>query len=210
MIDVLFRGIAIGFAIAAPVGPIGLLCIRRTLVDGRAAGLATGMGAATADAVYGMMVAAGFAATGILVSHAGPLAVGGGLLIAWLGLMSLRSFRTAPAKVAPARGGRPYRGILAAWATTFVLTLSNPMTIIAFVGMVAALGAAASGDPTAPYWLVLGVFSGSALWWLLLVHLAAVARSRITVETMHWLDLAVGALLLVWGLWIAVDAVLSG
>ena len=91
-LDVLLRGIVMGFAIAAPVGPIGLLCIRRTLADGRAAGLATGMGAATADAVYGMMVAVGFAATGLLVSYATPMAIGGGALIVWLGAMSLRSF----------------------------------------------------------------------------------------------------------------------
>lgn len=208
MIEVLLKGLGIGLAIAAPVGPIGVLCIRRTLMDGRAAGLATGLGAATADGVYGMMVAAGFAATGVLVAHAGPLALAGGLLVAALGAMSLLGYWTARHAPAPqaAGGVRPYRGLAAAWATTFALTLSNPMTILAFVGMVAALGTAASGAPLAPYVLVAGVFFGSALWWLLLVHIALHAGSRMNAASMRWLDLASGGVLLVWGLWIAVTA----
>ena len=152
MLDVLLKGLGIGFAIAAPVGPIGLLCIRRSLMDGRAAGLATGLGAATADGTYGLMVAAGFAATGVLVSYAQPLALGGGLLVAVLGARSLRGYFAARGRPAPeaAGAGRPYRGVAAAWATTFFLTLSNPMTILAFIGMVAALGTAASGNPATP------------------------------------------------------------
>ncbi|WP_068112477.1 LysE family transporter [Tropicimonas marinistellae] len=209
MILVLLKGIGIGLAVAAPVGPIGLLCIRRTLMDGRAAGLATGLGAATADGVYGLMVAAGFAATGVLVSYTDPLAVAGGLLVAALGVMSLRGYwaaRNAPAPQAAGRG-RPYRGVAAAWATTFALTLSNPMTILAFVGMIAALGSAASGTALAPYLLVVGVFTGSALWWLLLVHMAHFAGARMNAGAMHWLDLASGSVLLIWGLWIAGSAV---
>lgn len=205
MFEVFLKGIGVGLAVAAPVGPIGLLCIRRSLMDGRAAGLATGLGAATADAVYGLMVAAGFAATGVLVTYADPLAVAGGLLVAFLGMISLRGYFAslgAP-EPQPAGEGRPYRGVAAAWATTFFLTLSNPMTILAFVGMVAALGSAASGNTAAPYWLVIGVFTGSALWWLLLVHLALFAGSRMNRDAMRWLDLASGSVLLIWGLWIA-------
>ncbi|MFD0980770.1 LysE family transporter [Tropicimonas aquimaris] len=208
MIEVLLKGIGVGLAIAAPVGPIGLLCIRRTLIDGRAAGLATGLGAATADAVYGMMVAAGFAATGVLVAHAGPMALAGGLLVAALGAMSLRGYWAARHQPAPqaAGQGRPYRGVVAAWASTFALTLSNPMTILAFIGMVAALGSAASGTPLAPYVLVIGVFAGSALWWLMLVHMALFAGRRMDAAAMRWLDLVSGSVLLVWGGWIAATA----
>ncbi|RYH11576.1 LysE family translocator [Tropicimonas sp. IMCC6043] len=205
MLEVLLKGIGAGVAVAAPVGPIGLLCVRRTLLDGRAAGLATGLGAATADGLYGLMVAAGFAATGLLVSHAQPMALAGGLLIAVLGALSLRGFLVAPAagEPQPAGNGRPYRGVFAAWATTFLLTLSNPMTILAFIGMVAALGTAASGGPAAPYVLVAGVFTGSALWWILLVQMAHWAGSRLDAGASRWLDLASGGILLVWGLWIA-------
>ncbi|MCP9481225.1 LysE family transporter [Shimia sp. CNT1-13L.2] len=205
--DVLLRGIVMGFAIAAPVGPIGLLCIRRTLADGRAAGLATGLGAATADAVYGMMVAVGFAATGLLVSYATPMAIGGGALIVWLGAMSLRGFwNSRGGDVAPAPA-RAHKTVLTSWATTFLLTMSNPMTILAFVGMVAGLGAAAEGSVWAPYWLVAGVFTGSALWWLFLVHLALFARTRITPGVTRWFDAVSGAVLVIWGAKIVFGAV---
>lgn len=204
--EILLKGIGVGFAVAAPVGPIGLLCIRRTLAGGRVAGLATGLGAATADAVYGVMVAAGFAATGLLVSYARPMAIGGGLLLALLGLMALRSFlmeAKAGGRITAQASERP---IWADYGTTFLLTLSNPSTILAFIGMVAALGASAAGSPWAPYWLVLGVFLGSALWWLILVHIALAARSWISPATTRWFDLGSGALLLVWGAWIVLGA----
>jgi len=200
--EILLKGIGVGFAVAAPVGPIGLLCIRRTLADGRAAGLASGLGAASADAVYGVLVAAGFAATGVLLSFATPLEIGGGLLIALLGLLSIRGFLKGPvSESAPTYNIRG--ALIPAYTTTFALTLSNPMTILAFVGLVAGLGASAASDPSAPYWLVIGVFIGSALWWFFLVHLALAAKSRITPRVTRWFDLVSGVVLVVWGLWIA-------
>ncbi len=206
---VLLKGVGVGFAIAAPVGPIGLLCIRRSLAGGRMAGLATGLGAATADAVYGVMVAAGFAATGLLVSYARPMAIVGGFLLAWLGFMALRSFLAeakAADKITAKNSERP---LWADYGTTFLLTLSNPSTILAFIGMVAAMGASAAGSASAPYWLVLGVFLGSALWWLILVHIALALRSRITPAMTRWFDLGSGLILLCWGLWIAGGALLG-
>lgn len=199
MIDVLFKGVGVGIAVAAPVGPIGLLCIKRTLANGKAAGIASGLGAASADAVYGFMVAAGFAATGLLVSYAGPMELFGGLLIALLGLLSIWAFlKNAGAEAKPAEAASG-RGLLPAYAATFMLTISNPMTILAFVALVAGLGASAASYPGAAYILVLGVFSGSALWWLFLVTAASTARSRITPHATRWLDLVSGAVLLVWG-----------
>ena len=172
----LLTGIGVGLAVAAPVGPIGILCIRRTLTEGRATGLATGFGAASADAVYGIIAATGLAVSGILVSHADLLRVGGGTLIAVLGILSLRTFflnRTAAELVTSSRG------LFGAFFTTFALTLGNPMTILAFVGLIAGLGAAID-NPMAPYLLVVGVFIGSAAWWLFLVHLALAVKTRLT------------------------------
>jgi len=204
--EILLTGIGVGFAVAAPVGPVGLLCIRRTLGLGRACGLATGLGAATADALYGLLVAVGFAATGLLLSFAVPLQIGGGALIALLGALSIRGFMVGPrgpdSTVQAGKGS----GILSAFSTTFVITLSNPMTILAFVGLIAGLGAAAASDPRAPYWLVLGVFLGSAMWWVFLVQLALMARARITPRVTRWFDLISGLVLVVWGLWLAVAA----
>lgn len=205
--DVLLKGLVMGFAVAAPVGPIGVLCIRRTLADGRAAGLATGLGAATADAAYGLLVAVGFAATGVMVRYAGPMAMGGGLLLMWLGVLSVRGFLRAKPDEDPGRDkvspAKSHKTILKSWATTFFLTMANPMTILTFVGMIAGLGAAAGASPNAPYWLVAGVFLGSAIWWLFLVQLALLVRSRMTTQLTRWFDLLSGLLLVVWGGWIA-------
>lgn len=203
MIEILLKGVGVGVAVAAPVGPIGLLCIKRTLAEGRASGMASGLGAASADAVYGFMVAAGLAATGVLVSYAEPMELFGGMLIAILGALSIRAFLTgAEADAKPADTKRP-SGLIPAFATTFALTISNPMTILAFVALVAGIGASAAASPWAAYMLVLGVFAGSALWWLFLVAVASKARSRITPGATRWLDLISGLVLLIWGGWIA-------
>ena len=196
--ETLLTGIGVGLAVAAPVGPIGILCIRRTLTEGRATGLATGFGAASADAVYGMIAATGLAVSGVLVSHADLLRVGGGTLIALLGILSLRTFFLNRTNLEIASTSR---GLLAAFLTTFVLTLGNPMTILAFVGLIAGLGAAID-NPLAPYLLVVGVFIGSAVWWLFLVHVALAVKTRLTPAVTRWLDLISGSVLLTWGLWI--------
>lgn len=203
MIDVLLKGFGVGVAVAAPVGPIGLLCIKRTLADGRASGLASGLGAASADAVYGFMVAAGLAATGILVSYAEPMKLFGGVMIAILGLLSIRAFLKGAGSEAKPAEAKTVRGLMPAFASTFALTISNPMTILAFVALVTGLGTSAASAGGAAYVLVLGVFLGSTFWWLFLVTVASTARSLITPSATRWLDLISGSVLLIWGLWIA-------
>lgn len=207
MLEVFLKGLGIGLAIAAPVGPIGLLCIRRSVAQGRAAGLATGFGAAAADGTYGLLVAAGVSATGLLTRYATPMQLFGGLLIAWLGLMTLRGFFAERPEEAAAP---PAKSVLGAFGSTYLLTLSNPATILAFTGMIAALGAAAGNAPHAAYWLVIGVFLGSALWWLILVHAALWARAKIAADTLRWLDLIAGTILIVWGLSLAIGAIFGG
>lgn len=207
MLWVFLKGLGVGLAIAAPVGPIGLLCIRRSVSEGRATGLATGIGAAAADGTYGMLVALGFAATGALLSYAPQMQVFGGLLIAYLGLMTLRGFfARRPAQIPAA----PTRSIWGAFGSTYLLTLSNPATILAFTGMIAGLGGAASSGPNAAYALVAGVFLGSALWWLFLVHAALWAKARIADRALRWLDLIAGLILTIWGLSLAIGPVLNG
>jgi threonine/homoserine/homoserine lactone efflux protein len=206
MMELLIKGIAFGFAVAAPVGPIGLLCIKRTLDHGRAAGLASGFGAATADAVYGMIVATGLAITGLLVSYAVPLKIGGGFLLACLGLISLYSFGSKSKGNTSAPDASPAKHVLSAFSTTFVLTLSNPMTILTFIALISGIGASASALPGTAYRLVLGVFIGSALWWLLLVQGTLFARSKIKLSVLRYVDLLSGLILLVWSMWITADA----
>jgi len=160
----LLRGLLIGFSIAAPVGPIGVLCIRRTLAAGRAVGLVSGLGAATADAIYGCI--AGFGLTFIsnfLIGQQVWLRLLGGGFLCYLGL---RTFLSKPAEQATSAPGK---GLVDAYTSTFFLTVTNPMTILSFAAIFAGLGAGgASGNYVSAAVLVVGVFIGSALWWFLL------------------------------------------
>ena len=162
--EFLAKGVVIGFAIAAPVGPIGVLCIRRTFAEGRAAGLATGLGAATADAFYGAVAALGLTAvSGLLLGYQSELRLAGGLFLCALGL---RTFQATPSSIPGRLQGR---GLAQSYATSVALTLTNPATILSFIAVFAGagLGQQAYGRPDALA-LVLGVFFGSALWWLML------------------------------------------
>ncbi|HSI48722.1 MAG TPA: LysE family transporter [Ideonella sp.] len=165
------QAMLVGLSIAAPVGPIGLLTIQRTLDQGQAAGLATGLGAAAADACYGALGAFGVTLViDWLVGARVPLALVGGAVLAWL------AWRTWQAPVAERAASVPGAGsLLGAFAGTFVLTLSNPATILSFLAIFGAL-AGGSAKPASPGWMILGVGCGSALWWWLLT--AGVGRLR--------------------------------
>jgi threonine/homoserine/homoserine lactone efflux protein len=162
--EFLVKGALIGFAIAAPVGPIGVLCIRRTFAEGRPAGLATGLGAATADAFYGAVAAFGLTAiSGFLLGYQAELRLAGGLFLCALGMRTLTA-RPSSAPV-PMRG----RGLGEAYATSVALTLTNPATILSFIAVFAGAGLGQQAHGTAEALaLVTGVFLGSGTWWLLL------------------------------------------
>lgn len=192
----LLRGILIGFSIAAPVGPIGVLCIRRTLADGRTSGLASGLGAATADAIYGCV--AGFGLTfvsSLLVGQQVWLRLVGGAFLCYLGV---KTFLARPAEQAASARGN---GLMGAYASTFFLTLTNPMTILSFAAIFAGLGAGdAGGSYRLAVLLVLGVFLGSALWWLLLSSVASVLRARLTARALAWVNKLSGVIVAGFGL----------
>jgi threonine/homoserine/homoserine lactone efflux protein len=204
------QGLGIGFAIAAPVGPIGMLCIRRTLHHGPVVGVATGLGAATADAMYGLVAAGGLGVAGWLIGHAAFLGLAGAALLAWLGLDSLRAFFRKARTPTPAGAGAddalPRTSPPAAFASTFALTASNPMTILSFVGVIAALGATVAGTGQAAWWLVAGVFAGSMLWWLLLVGIVRLVHRALAPGALRWIDLATAAILLGTAGWVVVRA----
>jgi len=190
----LVRGLVIGFSIAAPVGPIGVLCIRRTLADGRAIGLAVGLGAAAADAVYGAIAGFGLTAvSSLLVRQQGMLRLVGGLFLCYLGV---RTFLARPADRSARAGGT---GLIGAFTSTFGLTLTNPATILSFVAVFAGLGIAGAGSWREASILVAGVFLGSALWWLLLSGVVGALRSRLHVSALRWVNRLSGAVLLAFG-----------
>jgi len=194
-ISYLPRGLVIGFAIAAPVGPIGVLCIRRTLAEGRATGLVSGLGAATADAVYGCIAAFGLTfISGILIGQQGLVRLVGGIFLCYLGL---RTLVTAPAEKPSSAEGR---GLAGAYASTFFLTLTNPTTILSFAAIFAGLGiGSATWDYVSATLSVLGVFLGSALWWLILSGGVSVFRTKLKPRALGWVNNVSGIIILAFG-----------
>ncbi len=201
-IQFLLRGLAIGFSIAAPVGPIGVLCIRRTLAEGRAAGLVSGLGAASADAVYGTVAGLGLTfISDLLASQQGWLRLAGGAFLCYLGLKALLA---KPAEQAAVAGGKSLAG---AYVSTFLLTLTNPMTVLSFAAIFAGLGlAGASGSYGAAGVLVLGVFLGSALWWLLLSGVVGLLRGRFDARGLRWVNRISGVIITGFGLYALLSA----
>jgi threonine/homoserine/homoserine lactone efflux protein len=191
----LLKGLLIGLSIAAPVGPIGLLCIKRSLNDGMAAGLATGLGAATADGFYGAVAGFGLASiSGFLMAEQTLLRLAGGLVLIWLGVASFRKRAVAEKTI------KDGRGLLTAYATTVFLTLTNPSTIISFVAVFASVGLSeTAGSYAKATSFVAAVFTGSALWWLALSSAVSLVRTRVTEGTIRWIDRASGLVLVGFG-----------
>jgi len=189
------KGLVLGFSIAAPVGPVGLLCIRRSITSGRMAGFATGLGAATADACYGAVAGFGLTrVTDFMVGERTWLSLLGGLFLCWLGV---RIMRAQPDPMGQA--AREPR-IHSAYLSALAITLTNPMTILAFVGAFAGLGLAVARDYVAAAVLVSGVFVGSGIWWLLLSAFAARLRDRFDPQWLRKVNWFSGTLLVLTGL----------
>ena len=197
------QGAIIGFSIAAPVGPVGLLCIRRSLHDGRLAGFVSGLGAATADTLYGLVAAFSISAlTDFLVGHRTALQLFGGLFLLYLGLTTLRAPAPAPA------ADRPAPNLLAAYFSTLVITATSPVTILAFVGIFAGLGVAVA-DSFSALRLVAGVFLGSVVWWLILSTGASFFGRRLQSGGLRLLNIIAGSFLLAFALWQLTQLALS-
>ena len=192
----LLQGLILGFSIAAPVGPIGLLCIQRTLQRGRLAGFVSGLGAATADACYGLVAAFGLGTViSLLLALQFWLQLAGGLFLLGLGVKTLLA-QPAPA-VAVTRTEKA--GFAGAFVSVLLLTLANPATILSFFAVFAGLGIdAKSGSALS---LVAGVFLGSASWWLILSFLAGFFRRHLNDGRLRLLNVIAGISLLALALW---------
>jgi threonine/homoserine/homoserine lactone efflux protein len=191
---IVLTGLIIGFSIAAPVGPIGVLCIRRTLADGRVTGFVSGLGAATADAAYGCVAAFGLTwVSDMLVNQQLWLRLVGGVFLLYLGI---KAFLEKPAEREAAASGRGRGSLAGAYASTLGLTITNPTTILSFVAIFAGLGLV---EPSEGYLsavvLVAGVFLGSALWWLLLSGGVSLLRARLSVRGLRWVNRVSGTII---------------
>ncbi len=197
LFGLLMQGIVLGFSIAAPVGPIGVLCIRRTLQNGFKSGLASGLGAASADAVYGAIAAAGLTlAADFLAKQQIWMGILGGTFLLFLGV---RIFFSPP----PEADGQDLETnkLGGDYLSTFLLTLSNPITIFSFAAMFGGLNAGlGDGVRIGAFVLVLGVFSGSALWWLGLSTSVNYFRKKFSVGVMQWVNHLAGAVIVIFGL----------
>lgn len=196
--DLLLRGILLGLAIAAPVGPIGMLCIQRGLSQGFAAALAGGAGTALADAVYAALGAAGLAALLASFEALAPwLRYGGCGFLVWLGVQTLRRPAAMPADTTPGRAD-----LLRSFGITFTLTMANPATLLSFIALFAGLGL----QPEAPWQdgalLVGGVFAGSMAWWILLSALVAWLRRGLSPLWRLWINRLSGGGLIALALWL--------
>ncbi|HNN14885.1 MAG TPA: LysE family transporter [Anaerolineales bacterium] len=188
------RAFIIGISIAAPVGPIGVLCIRRTLSDGKLAGFLSGLGAASADMVYGAIAAFGLSAISeALVNNAFWMRLLGGGFLLYLGT---KTFLEKPAEeAAKTKQG----GVFNMYLSTFFLTITNPMTILSFAAIFA--GTMAGLKVGSPLVMVAGVFSGSAAWWLLLSFGVGLFRERLTSNHMAWINRISGVVIFAFGIY---------
>ena len=189
-----FRGLIIGFVIAAPVGPIGVLCIHRTLTEGKIHGLISGLGAATADAIYGSIAALGLTfISSFLIEQQLWFRIIGAVFLCGLGIRTI--FSKAAKKPSAVNG----QGLAANYGSTFFLTLMNPMTILAFAAVFAGLGITSSHHGFAGL-LIAGVFTGSCIWWTLLSSAAGLFRQKISHDNLIWLNRISGTIIMFFGL----------
>lgn len=198
MFRLLVSSLLIGVSVAAPVGPIGVLTIRRTLAHGRLAGLVTGLGVATADAFYSIIAAFGLTLLAdFLISIQMPIRLVGGLFLLYLGIKTLL---TMPATHAAHAEGRNLVGM---YTSALALTATNPMTILAFAGIFVGSGLMMDGGAASPVeslLIVVGVFSGSLLWWLFLSGGVSLLRERFTPGMMRWVNRISGGIIVAFAL----------
>jgi threonine/homoserine/homoserine lactone efflux protein len=191
----------VGFTIAAAVGPITLLVVRRTIDHGGTYGFASGLGVATADATYAAIAAFGLTAiTSVLVANHAILALLGGIVIVWLGIRIAMSRPAGPAS----DGERP--GLVGAFASIYALTMTNPLTIVLYAGIFAGIGLGAGGSFVDAAVLTLAVWAGSTLWWVVLCSFVAWFRGRVSSAVLLWVNRVSGAVLVLLGASAAISA----
>lgn len=190
------KGLFVGFSLAMILGPIGIFCIQQTLRKGFYAGLAAGLGAATADGMFGAL--AGFGLTYIcdfLMHHEKFLHIAGGGFLIYLGIENYR--RIEISSILPAEK----TNLFALFSTTFFLTLANPMTILVFTALLAGLGIGNESCGTSlAFALFIGIFLGSLLWWIILTGSISAFRVRISMNLITRLNKIAGIAIAVFGL----------
>jgi threonine/homoserine/homoserine lactone efflux protein len=190
------KGIVVGAIIAVPVGPVGVLCLRKAIFNGRLAGLVAGLGAATADAFFGAIAAFGLTfISQWLLGYQGALRAAGGCYLVYAGA---RAFLSLPPE--PSDDQSDAESLARDFFSTFALTITNPITILVFLGVFDALGLS-GGRATLLYAgaLVIGVWTGSLLWWLGLSLGVGRCRGAIEPRQLDWISRGSGMILFLSG-----------
>ena len=196
-LNFLIKGLIIGFSIAAPVGPIGILCIRRTIANGKVSGLISGLGAATADGFYGIVAAYGLVGiSNLLVGQQFWFRIIGGIFLLYLGI-----------KIFTAKSGdknsetNKSKSLWGDYFSTFILTITNPVTILSFVAIFAGLGLGASANSHASATtMVVGVILGSILWWIILTEVVGFLKSRFNLQSTKIINKISGIIILIFAI----------
>lgn len=195
------KGVAAGFVIAAPVGPVGVMCVRRTLARGMFSGYSTGLGAAIADTLYGIVAAYGLTfIADALLEYQFWFRMTGGILLC---LVAVRTFLAGPSERADADSETLFRDFL----TGFIFTATNPITLIAFGVVFAAIGVAVAGE--AIEWaqaLIVGVFVGASLWWMSLAGMASSFRGALGFTGLRWVNRISASVILISGIVVLIGA----
>jgi len=203
---IFLQAMVVGFAIAAPVGPIGILCIKRTLSGGFWSGMVTGLGSSIAGALYGTLVVFGITATtAFIASEIFWIKLLGGFVLIMLGVRELWVLRNHTLSFTPAESST----LLKALGSAFFIALSNPMTVIGYFSMVPVLAANFCCTPAQGAVLVSGIFAGSMAWWLLLSAGIATTRRRISPTVLSLINRGAGVILIGFGLFILISVALS-
>jgi threonine/homoserine/homoserine lactone efflux protein len=196
-IPLFIKGILIGLSIAAPVGPIGVLCIRRTLAYGKIVGLVSGLGAAFADGIYGLIAGLGLTViSNFLIQQQIWIKLIGGIFLCYLGIKTLLS------KSVYSTSTTQKKNIVKAFLSVFLLTLTNPMTILSFIGIFAGLGISSpENNIVSSLSLIFGVFCGSTLWWLILSNGVGLFKERISTNSLTYINRLSGIIILTFGMY---------
>jgi threonine/homoserine/homoserine lactone efflux protein len=192
------KGWMIGLSVAMPVGPISLLCFRNSLAHGMRYGLMSGIGVAVADAVCGALAGIGVTAiSGFLTTHHNLLQLFGAIFLCIFGATI---FATKPIEPGDNQYRSSYKGV---FFTTFMLTLTNPMTILCFTGLYAGLGVGDDGLMSS-FVTTLGVFIGSFVWWIVLCFLASLIKGKVSSNASMWLNKISGMLIFGFGFFVLI------
>ena len=204
-LEFLLKGVVAGFIIAVPIGPVAVLCFRRVLSGPARVGLATVLGAATADAIYGLLAAFGVSAvTHELAAHRESVRIVGGVLI---GILGVAMFRARPED--DGRTPSSAANVAGAYLSTMLLMLANPSIIVSLVAVFAALGLGEGPPRLDAAWIGVGVLVGSTAWWLVYRLIAAGVGGRVSGTTLRTIDRVAGGIICSFGLWQFVSGILS-